>query len=182
MEKDEWNDYHKYEVTLENLLENHVTYMKFLEDNFGKEAIPKYYDTKNEMNYQRRIGTGIKLAAKIMKTLSSKKFFDLFIDIMIKQAQYMIPLKCIAGIDYTERKAVMHIEKCLTKRLFRRGIKKFKVQEQISENAFCEYNCIPTFQTYGRIGNIVVSALFKEKGCDIIAELPRNQPLPSYTE
>jgi len=182
MEKDEWDDYHKYEVTLENLVENHIILIKFLEDNFGKEAIPKYYDTKNEMNYLNKIGKGVKVVAKVIKTLSSKKFFDIFIDQLVKQAQYMIPLKCITGIDYTEKKAVIHVDKCLTKRIFRRGIKKFKVQEQISENAFCKYNCIPTFQTYGRIGNIIVSGLFKEKGCDIIAELPRDQPAPSNTK
>ncbi|NVM52111.1 MAG: hypothetical protein HWN66_00320 [Candidatus Helarchaeota archaeon] len=171
MEKDEWEDKHKYKVTLENLVENHVILMKFLEDNFGNDAIVKYYATKNEMNYENKIGRGIKLGAKVIKTLSSKKFFSIFIDQLIKNAQYMIPVKCIIGIDYGEKTATIHIDKCPSKRIFRRGVKKFKVQDQIPITAFCELNCIPTFQTYGRIGNIKVSANFTEKGCDIFAEI-----------
>jgi hypothetical protein len=114
MEKEEWDDSQKYQVTLETLIENHVILMKFLEDNFGKEAIEKYYTTKNEMNFQNKIGTGIKMASKLIQTLSSKKFFDIFINQMTKQAQHMIPVKCITGIDYDSKRAVIHIDKCMS--------------------------------------------------------------------
>ena len=174
LEKKEWTEKQKYEVTLENLVENHVVLMKFLEDSFGKEAIPAYYDTKNKMNYEVKIGRAVKLGAKVIKTLSTKKFFDIFINQIVKSGQYMIPLKCIVGIDYDDKKAVIHVEKCVTKRLFRRGIKRFKVQGQVPEEGFCQFNCIPTFQTYGKIGNIKVSGVFKDKGCDIIAEIPKD--------
>ena len=172
----EWTDKQKYDVTLENLVENHVILMKFLEDNFGKNAIEKYYSTKNEMQFKVKIGKIVKIGAKVIKTLSIQKFFDVFINQLIKNAQYMIPIKCITGIDYGDKKAIIHIDKCMSKRLFRRGIKRFKLQDQISLNAFCEYNCIPTFQTYGRIGDIKVSAVFKEKGCDIIADISKDEP------
>jgi len=182
MEKEEWGDAQKYQVTLENLIENQVILMKFLEDNYGKDAIEKYYATKNEMNFQNKIGTGIKMASKLIQTLSSKKFFDMFINQLIKQGQYMIPIKCITGIDYEPKKTIIHIDKCSSKRLFKQGIKKFKVQDQISVTAFCEFNCIPTFQTYGRIGNINVSAIFNEKGCDIVAEISKGDPNSSKSD
>lgn len=174
MEKEEWADSQKYQVTLETLLEHHVIMMKFLKDNYGEDAIAKYYTTKNKMIYQIKIGTAIKMASKVIQTLSSQKFFDIFLNQLTKQAQNMLPLKCIIGIDYEPKKAVIHVDKCQTKRLFRQNIKKFKVQDQISETAFCEFNCIPSFQTYGRIGNIKVSAIFKEKGCDITAEVSKD--------
>jgi hypothetical protein len=182
MEKEEWSDTQKYQVTLENLIENHVILMKFLEDNFGKDAIEKYYNTKNEMNFQNKIGIGIKMASKLIQTLSTNKFFDMFINQLTKQAQYMIPVKSITGIDYEPKAATIHIDKCLSKRLFKQGLKKFKVQDQIPVTAFCEFNCIPTFQTYGRIGNIKVSALYKEKGCDIIAEISKEEPNSSKSD
>jgi hypothetical protein len=182
MEKEEWDDSHKYQVTLENLVENHVILMKFLKDNYGKDAIEKYYATKNEMNFQNKIGTGLKMASKLIQTLSSKKFFDLFINQLTKQAQHMIPVKCITGIDYESKKAVIHIDKCVSKRLFRQAIKKFKVQDQILDTAFCEFNCIPTFQTYGRIGAIKISAIFKEKGCDITAEASKESSTSSESD
>lgn len=182
VEREEWADHQKYQVTLENLVENHVILMKFLEDNYGKAAIEKYYATKNEMNFQNKIGTGIKVASKVIQTLSSKKFFDIFTDQLIKNAQYMIPVKCITGIDYEPKKAIIHIDKCLSKRLFRQGIKKFKVHDQIPVTAFCEFNCIPTFQTYGRIGNIKVRAIYKEKGCDIIAEISKEESNSSKSD
>ncbi len=173
MEKKEWDDKQKYEVTLENLFENHVILMKFLEDNFGKEAISKYYSSKNEINYKVKIGTAAKLGAKVLQTVSSRKFFDVFVDQLIKNAQYMIPIKCISGIDQEDQKAVIHIDKCASKRLFQRCVKKYNVTDQIPATAFCELNCIPTFQTYGRLGNIKVSGVLKEKGCDIIVELSK---------
>ena len=105
MEK-EWTDKQKYDVTLENLVENHVVLMKFLEDNFGKAAIEKYYSTKNEMQFKIKIGKTVKFGAKVIKTLSTQKFFDVFINQLIKNAQYMIPIKCITGIDYGDKKAI----------------------------------------------------------------------------
>ena len=93
---------------------------------------------------------------------------------MIKNAQYMIPIQCIAGMDREPKRAVIHIEKCQTKRAFRRSIRRFKLKDDIPETAFCEFDCIPTFQTYGRVGNIQVSGIFKEKGCDIIVEFPQD--------
>ncbi|NVM31590.1 MAG: hypothetical protein HWN65_22325, partial [Candidatus Helarchaeota archaeon] len=115
MEK-EWTDKQKYDVTLENLVENHVILMKFLEDNFGKNAIEKYYNTKNEMQFKVKIGKTVKIGAKVIKTLSIQKFFDVFINQLIKNAQYMIPIKCITGIDYGDKKAIIHIAKCTSKR------------------------------------------------------------------
>jgi hypothetical protein len=182
MEKAEWDDNQKYQVTLETLLEHHVIMMKFLEDNYGKAAIEKYYATKNELVFQTKIGTGLKMASKLIQKLSSKKFFDIFLNQLTKQAQNMIPLKCITGIDYEPKKAVIHIDKCVSKRLFRQNLKKFKVQDQISDTAFCEFNCIPSFQTYGRIGAIKISAIFKEKGCDITAEVPEESSSSSESK
>lgn len=179
----EWTDKHKYEATLKNLLENHVILMKILEDNFGgRDAIVKFYTIKNEMNYLVKMGKSAKIGVKVIKTLSSRKFFEMFIDQLIKNAQYMIPVTCVTGVDYGERKAVIHIDKCVSKRLFRQGIKKYKVQDQIPCNAFCELNCIPVFQTFGRIGDIIVSAVFKENGCDITAKISEERLLAHTSE
>jgi len=182
MDKEEWSDNQKYQVTLETLLEHHVIMMKFLKENFGESAIANYYDTKNQMIYQIKIGTAIKVASKVVHTFSAKKFFDIFLNQITKQAQHMLPPKCIAGIDYEPTKAVIHVDKCQTKRLFRQNIKKFKVQDQIPDTAFCEFNCIPSFQTYGRLGDIKVSAVFHEKGCDITAAISKEEAPSSESE
>ena len=116
--ENEWTDKQKYNVTIENLIENHVILMKILWDSGGDDAIKSFYEKKNEMNYKQKVGTGLKIGAKVLKTVSSKKFFDIFINQMVKNAQHTIPLKCVTAIDYEEKKAVLHIDKCLSKRLF----------------------------------------------------------------
>lgn len=166
----EWSDKRKYKKTLENMVENHVILMKFFIDNSGENTIEKYYSTKNEMNYKVKIGKGVKIGAKLLKTLSKRKILDLFITQLIRNVQYMIPIKCISGVEYEENKATIHIDQCRTKDIFRRGIKKYKVRHQIKDDAFCKLNCIPAFQTYGRIGDIKVRANLKDNGCDIIGE------------
>jgi hypothetical protein len=171
MEQHAWDDKRKYEATFDQLIENHLILMKYLKDNYGEEAIKQYYKVRNEMSFSTRIGKTIKMGAKVLKTISAKKFFSIFLDQMIKNVQYMIPLKCLAGIDQESNRAVIHIENCQTKRVFRRTLRKFKLKDQIDPNAFCEFDCIPTFQLYGAIGDIKVSADFKAKGCDIFAEL-----------
>lgn len=171
MEYKEWDDKQKYDATFEQLIENHVILMKYLQDNFGKDAITAYYQIRNELSFSARIGKAIKLGAKLLKTLSPQKFFDMFLDQMVKNVQYMIPLKCLAGIDKEAKRAVIHIENCQTKRVFRQSLRKFKLKDQIDANAFCQFDCIPTFQLYGAIGNITVSAILKEKGCDILADI-----------
>ncbi len=173
----EWDEKRKYEVTFEHNIENHLTLMKFLQDNYGIDAIKHYYETRNDLCYQVKIGTIVKVGAKVIKTISSQKFFNIFLDQLIKNAQNMIPIKCISGIDQEGKRAVIHIDNCLTKRVFRRNIKRFKLQDEIPVTNFCEFDCIPTFQTYGRIGNIKVSATFREKGCDILVEIPKDQTL-----
>ncbi|NVM01996.1 MAG: hypothetical protein HWN67_06650 [Candidatus Helarchaeota archaeon] len=170
----EWSDKHKYNVTLENLIENNVIMMKFLLDNSedeGMGAIKKYYDAKNELNFNVRVGKGVKITVKIFNKISKSKFFDIFVDQLIKNAQYMIPLKSITGIDYKKDRVIIHVDKCVSKRLFRRGIKRYKVKDQIPNNAFCEFNCIPTFQTFTKITPFKLSAEFKEKGCAMIIEI-----------
>ncbi len=67
----------------------------------------------------------------------------IFITQLIKNVQFMIPINCITGVDHGENAATIHINQCLSKDLFRRGIKKYKVQHQIQDDAFCKLNCIP---------------------------------------
>jgi len=173
MEKKEWDATRKYEVTFDQLIENHLILMKYLKDNYGEDAIKNYYKIRNEMSFATRIGKAIKIGAKVLKTLSSQKFFNIFLNQFVNSSQYMIPLKCVAGIDREPKRAVIHIENCQTKRVFRRSIRKFKLKDEIPVTAFCEFDCIPTFQLYGAIGNIQVSADFKEKGCDILADISK---------
>ena len=183
METKEWSDKQKYDTCLANLVENHAICMKILYDTYGgNDAIIDYYKKKSEINYNAKIGKGLKVAAKVLKTLSTKKFFDIFLNQMVKNAQHTIPLKCITGIDYEDRKAVVHIEKCVSKRLFRKAVKNLKIKDDIPFDAFCKFNCINVFQTFGRIGNIQISAEFHEKGCDIKAEIPKDHPVTSVPD
>ncbi|MHA1130266.1 MAG: hypothetical protein ACTSQI_08110 [Candidatus Helarchaeota archaeon] len=179
MEKHEWDDKRKYAVTFEQLIENHLILMKYLKENYGEAAVKQYYKERNELSFGSRIGKTVKFGAKLLKTISAKKFFNIFIDQLIKNAQYMIPLKCITGMDRESKRAVLHINNCQTKRVFRRSIRRFKLQNQIPVTAFCEFDCIPTFQTYGRVGQIQISGVFKEKGCDIIVEFSHEILSPS---
>jgi hypothetical protein len=181
--ENEWSDKQKYDTCLENLIENHVIVMKYLYDNFGgTDAIVKFYSAKNELNYNAKIGKLLKLGAKVLKTVSSRKFFDIFINQMTKNAQHTIPLKVVSGIDYGDRKAVIHIDKCVSKRLFRKSVKRYKVQDEIPFDGFCKFNCIPVFSTFARIGNIKISAVFREKGCDITAEMPKASTTDSTSD
>ncbi len=172
MEK-EWSDKRKYKKTLETLMDIHILLMKFLLETEGEDLVKKYYFMKNEMMYEKKVGKGVKIGSKVLKTLSTRKFFDIFITQLIKNVQFMIPIKCITGVDHGENVATIHINQCLSKDLFRRGIKNYKVQHQIQSDAFCKLNCIPAFQTFGRIGDIKLSAIYKENGCDIKAEIMR---------
>ncbi|MHA1267741.1 MAG: hypothetical protein ACTSRS_21070 [Candidatus Helarchaeota archaeon] len=171
MDKREWTAKQKYRATFDQLIENHLILMKFLKDNYGESAIRAYYLERNQRSFSARIGKTLKIGAKILKSLSSQKFLALFLDQMIKNVQYMIPLECLAGIDREEKSAVIHIENCHTKRVFRKSIRKFKLKNEIDVNAFCQFDCIPSFQLYGQLGNINISATFKDRGCEIFVKL-----------
>ncbi|MHA1311915.1 MAG: hypothetical protein ACTSQO_13455 [Candidatus Helarchaeota archaeon] len=84
----------------------------------------------------------------------------------------MVPKKCLEKVNYEEDRAVIYIDKCLCKRIFVKNLKKYKLDDKILNTAFCEFNCISTFQSYGQIGDITVSGIFKEKGCTITTIIP----------
>ncbi|MHA1379657.1 MAG: hypothetical protein ACTSRG_14895 [Candidatus Helarchaeota archaeon] len=170
MEK-EWTDKQKYDISLKNTLDLNVIIMLIMKEHFGgKEAIKKFYDSKNKL-VEIRIGKAVRLGSKVVKTLSPQKFIDIFISQILKNLQFMVPLKCITNIERLEKKIIIHIDDCLCKRLFRQSIRNFKAKDQLTYEDFCKYNCIPTMQTFANLGNVKVSADFRKKGCDIIATI-----------
>ena len=165
---------HKFTVIRESLVETHLITMKFLLDKFGPEgdqALKDYYAKKHDMMFSAKVGTKKKAASKVVQKISSRKFLEIFADQMIKNVENMIPSTHISNIEFQTNEAKISIDNCPLKRVFKRGLRRYKVKDQIPLDYFCTLNCMPSFQRFGELGSFDITGAFKEKGCDIIIKI-----------
>ncbi len=189
----EWDIKTLYKVAFEDMVEQRTTMMKFLYKEYGIEAVEKFFLQDNPTWAETlKVGKIKKAIVKALSHLAPRQIMNKVAEMIIEQAQYLVPLDKIDFVETDEKNMkIVRITKCPVRRQFKKTIKKLNFND-ISESWICSFACVPVLSQYCAIGNISLIQEYDEeiKGCylklflenkiddELIPEKP-NQPIPA---
>ncbi|MHA1380482.1 MAG: hypothetical protein ACTSRG_19120 [Candidatus Helarchaeota archaeon] len=170
----EKTDKEQYDSALDSLINENVMIMKWLQMEYGLEAVDKYCRKDIEWSVERRIGPVKNALISLINKLAPRKLLETFIKEIIDGGQFLIPLKCYKSIEINDNGAIAINEKCQAKRKFNKAVKKLKCTEDPWAKdglGYCNYWCAPLFKKLLSYINQPVDVEFQDKGCILKIEL-----------
>ncbi|MHA1266356.1 MAG: hypothetical protein ACTSRS_14075 [Candidatus Helarchaeota archaeon] len=175
-ERSIWDLKTLYQVAHADMIEQRCTIMKFLLMNYGIEAVEDFFLRQNpEWSEQLKVGKMKKIFAKLISKLMPKMILNKLSDIIIENAQYLVPLDHIVIDDATDNYKLIHITKCPVLKQFKKTIKTLKFHD-LEERYVCSFACVPVLAQMAAVGNCCVSAEYIEKGCQLRVSLKPKEP------
>jgi len=166
----EKTDIELYNSTLDSLINENVMIMKWLQMEYGLEAVEKYCEKDIEWSVERRIGPIKNALIGLINKLAPRKLLETFVKEIIDGGQFLIPLKCYKSIEITDKEAIAINQKCQAKRKFNKAVKKLKCTNDpwaIEGLGYCKYWCAPLFKKLLSYINQPVEVEFQDKGCTL---------------
>ncbi|MHA1269895.1 MAG: hypothetical protein ACTSPY_08945 [Candidatus Helarchaeota archaeon] len=164
----EWDIKTLYKVAFEDMIQQRTTMMQFLLKEYGIEAVEKFFLNDNP-NWAEilKVGKIKKAIVKALSHLAPRQIMNKVADMIIEQAQYLVPLDHIECLDIEEKNfKVVKISKCPVRKQFKKTLKKLDFNN-MSESWICSFACVPVLGQYCAIGNISLIQEYDEeiKGC-----------------
>ncbi|MHA1650126.1 MAG: hypothetical protein ACTSYB_08025 [Candidatus Helarchaeota archaeon] len=172
----EWDIKTKYNVAFADMIEQRTTMMKFLIDNFGIEAMEKFFLKDNpEWAEKLKIGTLKKLFVKMLSKLLPKQILAKVCDIIIENAQYLVGLDHISVVKTADNYRTVQVTNCPVLKQFKKNLKRLKF-DNLEERYICTFACVPVLGQMCQAGSCVLSAEYFEKGCYLTVSLKPKEP------
>ncbi|MBD3230535.1 MAG: hypothetical protein GF329_20315 [Candidatus Lokiarchaeota archaeon] len=168
MNLNEWNLKTTYKVAFQDMIQQRTTMMKFLLENYGIDAMEKFFLEDNPAWAEElKVGRIKKAIVKALSHLAPKQIMNKVADMIIEQAQYLVPLEKIDYVKTDEKNMkIVRVKKCPVRREFRKTLKKLNFND-MSESWICSFACVPVLAQYCQVGNISLLQEYDEsiKGC-----------------
>ena len=163
----EWDIKTTYKVAFDDMIQQRTTMMQFLLQEYGIEAVEKFFLYDNPIWAETlKVGKVKKTIVKALSHLAPRQIMNKVAEMIIEQAQYLVPLKNIENVE-TENKnsKIVKISKCPVRKQFRKTIKKLNFTD-MSESWVCTFACVPVLSQYCKIGAIsLIQEYEKEEKC-----------------
>ncbi|MFX1298751.1 MAG: hypothetical protein ACFFD2_28315, partial [Promethearchaeota archaeon] len=104
--------------------------------------------------------------AKIIAKLAPRMIMNKVSDIVIENAQYLVPLNHVTINEASNDFKIIEITKCPVLKRFKKTIKSLKFND-LEERYICTFACIPVLGQMAAVGNCNVTSEYFEKGCQI---------------
>jgi len=170
-ERSVWDIKTLYQVAHQDMIEQRTTIMKFLLDNYGIEAVETFFLNQNpQWAEQLKVGKMKKIFAKIISKLAPRTIMNKLADIIIENAQYLVPLENITINEASDNYKIIEITKCPVLKEFKKTLKTLKFTN-LEERYVCTFACVPVLAQMASVGNCDVSGDYYEKGCRLKVSL-----------
>jgi len=174
-ERSVWDLKTTYQVAFADMIEQRTTIMEFLLVNFGIEAVEKFFLSDNPRWAEKlKVGKMKKIFAKIIAKLAPRMILNKLSDIILENAQYLVPLKHATINEASNDYKIIEITNCPVLKQFKKTIKSLNFSN-IEERYICTFGCIPILNQMAGVGNCNVSGTYNEKGCFINVTLKAKQ-------
>jgi len=165
----EWDIKTLYKVAFEDMIQQRTTMMQFLLKEYGIEAVEKFFVHDNPYWAEiLKVGKIKKAIVKALSHLAPGQIMKKVAEMIIEQAQYLVPLDHIDFINPDENKniRIVRVTKCPVRKQFKKTLKKLNFTD-MSESWICTFACVPILRQYCAIGNISLIQEYDEeiKGC-----------------
>ncbi len=168
---DEWDLKTKYQVAFADAVEQRTTMMKFLLDNYGIEAVEKFFLHDNPQWAEKlKVGLIKKLIAKILAKLLPHQIMRRLSEIIVTEAQYLVGLEHVTISEITDDYELIDIQDCPVLKQFKRTLKSLKFSN-LEERYICTFACVPLIQQMAAVGYCGVQPEYFEKGCQLRVSL-----------
>ncbi len=177
-ERSMWNMKTLYQVAHQDMIEQRTTIMKFLLENYGIEAVEEFFLHQNpHWSETLKVGKLKKIFAKLISKLSSKLILNKLSDIIIENAQYLVPLTHMTIREASDEYKLIEISKCPVLKQFKKTIKTLKVND-FEKRYICTFACVPVLAQMAAVGNCAVASDYThdEKGCLLRVSLKAKEP------
>ncbi len=170
-ERSVWDIKTLYQVAFADMIEQRTTMMKFLLNNYGIEAVEKFFLHDNPQWAEKlKVGKVKKVFAKLISKLAPRMIMNKLSDIIIENAQYLVPLDHITLPEADDDKKFIKIENCPVLKRFKKTLKALNFND-LEERYICTFACVPVIAQMASVGNCNVSAEYQEKGCQLHVSL-----------
>ena len=166
-ERSVWNIKTLYQIAHQDMIEQRTTIMKFLLDNYGIEAVEEFFLNQNpQWAEQLKVGKVKKIFAKLISKLAPRMIMNKLSDIIIENAQYLVPLENISINEAFDDFKIIEITKCPVLKEFKKTLKSLKFSN-LEERYICTFACVPVLDQMAQVGNCNVTSEYFEKGCHL---------------
>jgi hypothetical protein len=166
----EWNSEMLYQVAFEDMIQQRTTMMQFLLQEYGIDAVEKFFLSDNPAWAETlKVGKIKKAIVKALSHLAPRQIMNKVAEMIIEQAQYLVPLEKIDYVeppDQNKNMKIVRVQKCPVRRQFRKTLKRLDFKD-MSESWICTFACVPVLAQYCAIGNVSLLQEYDEeiKGC-----------------
>lgn len=164
-----------YNAAIDSLINENVFIMKYLQEHYGIEAVEDYCKWDVDLSVERRMSPLKNALVQMINKLARKKLLRMFIDTLIGEGQFLIPLKCYEAVDISDKEGRILINKCFAKRKFNKAVKKLGCKDPEVHPwskgglGYCKYWCTPLFEKFLSYIKVPLQMNYTEKGCIITA-------------
>jgi hypothetical protein len=166
-ERSVWSTKTLYQIAHQDMIEQRTTIMKFLLDTYGIEAVEEFFLNQNpQWAEQLKVGKMKKIFAKLISKLAPRMIMNKLSDIIIENAQYLVPLENININEAFDDFKIIEITKCPVLKQFKKTLKSLKFSN-LEERYICTFACVPVLDQMAQVGNCNVTSEYFEKGCHL---------------
>jgi hypothetical protein len=166
-ERSAWNHKTLYQVAHADMIQQRTTIMEYLLVNYGIESVEKFFLQDNAQWAEKlKVGKMKKIFAKLISKLAPRLVMNKISDIILSNAQYLVPIKHMAIDEADEDRKIIEITKCPVLKEFKKTIKTLKFSN-LEERYICTFACIPVIAQMAAVGNCNVVGEYFEKGCTL---------------
>jgi hypothetical protein len=153
--------------------------MKYLQEHYGLQAVEDYCKWDVDLSVERRMSPLKNALVQMINKLAPKMLLKMFIETLVGEGQFLIPLKNYEKTEITEKIGTIVINKCFAKRKFNKAVKKLDCKDPEifpwSKNGlgYCKYWCTPLFEKILSYIKVPLQIEYTEKGCVITASFEK---------
>ena len=170
-----WDEKRKYKSTLEELIDGHARYAKFIKIKMGDDAMMEAFRETIECTYDKNMGALNRLGVAFLSKVSKKILHRKIVNSFFINMQHVVELSCIRKLEYYPDYTEIIIDKCTGKRAWKMALKKNNANDLFSEEDYCKYSCIPLFNRFLTLSKAQTNAEFSKRGCHQIVKFIKKE-------
>ncbi len=153
---------------LEDIITTEAAIVTFLRNEYGNEAVQKFYtDYRPKFILELQLGMIRRALAKMAAKIAKKLLLKMIIDTFLEKGEWYQPPDTIEILELEKKGATLRIFPCNRKKMFKKVIK--KKDKSIEPTYICNVMCTKEIGYYLTFIGLKPTFTLEEKGCVINA-------------
>ncbi|MHA1279365.1 MAG: hypothetical protein ACTSQI_21670 [Candidatus Helarchaeota archaeon] len=153
---------------LEDIVTTETAIVAFLRDEYGDEAVQKFYtNVRPKYILDLQLGALRRALAKMAAKIAKRTLLKMIINTLIEKGEWYQPPETIEVVKLEREGADVRIIECNRRKMFKKIMR--KKDKSVPPTYICEVMCIPELNYYLSFIGLEPKIFVEEKGCLVTA-------------